>query len=303
MQFIVRRALNSIIALVGLLVAVFFLTRMTGDPASLYLPENVTEDVRKAFAEAHGYNDSPLVQFGRYVWGLLHLDFGQSMREQRSAILTVLDALPTTLTLTCFALVVSLTVTVVIGALAASKPQGVFDRIASTISLIGASAPDFWVALVGVLVFAVTFRLLPTSGTGGPQYWIMPVFVVCLRPLGLVTQVVRGTMISVLSAPYIKTAKAKGMGRSAILAQALRSSLLPVITVGGDIAVGMINGSLIAETVFGLHGVGKVLIDAITQRDFAVVQSAVLVIAIAIFALNILIDVLYALVDPRIRYN
>jgi peptide/nickel transport system permease protein len=303
LQFIVKRALNSLIALLGLLIAVFFLTRMTGDPASLYLPDNATLEARHAYAVAHGYADPVVVQFGRYVWGLLHLDFGISMREQRSAMLTVFDALPTTLTLTGIALLVSLTVTVLIGALAASKPGGIFDRLATTISLAGASAPDFWIALVGILIFAVTFRLLPTSGTGGPQYWVMPVFVVCLRPLGLVTQVVRGTMIGVLSAPYIKTAKAKGLGRGAILTQALKSSLLPVITVGGDIAVGMINGSLIAETIFGLHGVGKVMIDAITQRDFAVVQSAVLVVAIAIFVLNIVIDVLYALVDPRIRYS
>ncbi|MDB5539709.1 MAG: transporter permease, partial [Devosia sp.] len=287
----------------GLLVAVFFLTRMTGDPAGLYLPDTATLEMKQAYALAHGYSDPLAVQFWNYVLGLLRLDFGVSMRQQQSAMLTVFEAVPTTLTLTAIALTVSLTVTVLIGALAASRPGGIFDRLATTISLIGASAPDFWVALVGVLVFAVTLHWLPTSGTGGPQYWVMPVFVVCLRPLGLVTQVVRGTMISVLSEPYIKTAKAKGLGRGAILAQALRSSLLPVITVGGDIAVGMINGSLIAETVFGLHGVGKVLIDAITNRDFAVVQSAVLVVAIAIFVLNILIDVLYALVDPRIRYN
>jgi peptide/nickel transport system permease protein len=303
LQYIVKRAFNSLIALLGLLIAVFFLTRMTGDPASLYLPDNATPEMRHAYAVANGYADPVIIQFGHYVWGLLHLDFGMSMREQRSAMLTVLDALPTTLTLTGIALLLSLTVTVLIGALAANKPGGLFDRLATTLSLAGASAPDFWVALVGVLVFAVTFRLLPTSGTGGPQYWIMPVFVVCLRPLGLVTQVVRGTMIGVLSAPYIKTAKAKGLGRRAMLTQALKSSLLPVITVGGDIAVGMVNGSIIAETIFGLHGVGKVTIDAITQRDFAVVQSAVLVVAIAIFVLNIVIDVLYALVDPRIRYS
>ena len=146
------------------------------------------------------------MQFAHYVWGLLHLDFGTSMREGRSAILTVLDALPTTLTLTSIALVVSLTVTVVIGALAASNPGGLFDRLATTISLIGASAPDFWVALVGILVFAVTFRLLPTSGTGGPQYWIMPVASsACGRWAS--RQVVRGTMISALSSPYVKTAE------------------------------------------------------------------------------------------------
>lgn len=302
-QYIFRRALNSSIALTGLLVAVFFLTRMTGDPASLYLPAEATAEEREAYAVLHGYADPVIVQFGRYVWGLLQLDFGISMREQRPAMLTVIEALPTTLLLSSLALTITVVVSVLVGALAASRPGGAFDRLASTISLAGASAPDFWVAIMGILVLAVGLHLLPTSGMGGPEYWVMPVIVVALRPTGLLTQVVRGTMISVLSSPYVKTAKAKGLRHRTVLAHALRSSWLPVITVAGDMAVGMINGSIIAETVFGLHGMGKVLIDAIMQRDFAVIQSAVLVIAIGIFVLNILIDVLYGLVDPRIRHN
>jgi peptide/nickel transport system permease protein len=302
-QYILRRALNSSIALLGLLVAVFFLTRMTGDPAALYLPAEATAEQRAAYAEQMGYSDPIPVQFGRYVWDLLHLDFGVSMRQQRSAMAAVFEAIPTTALLSSLALTITVVVAVVVGALAASRPGGVFDRLATTISLAGASAPDFWVAIVGVLVFAVALNLLPTSGVGGPEYWVMPVIVVALRPTGMLTQVVRGTMISVLSSPYIKTARAKGLARRAILGHALRSSWLPVITVAGDMAVGMINGSIIAETVFGLHGIGKVLIDAIMQRDFAMVQSAVLLIAIAIFVLNILIDVLYGLVDPRIRHN
>jgi peptide/nickel transport system permease protein len=299
--FVIRRALNSVIALVGLLIAVFFLTRMTGDPASLYLPDMATAAERAAFAEKNGYADSIIIQFGRYVWDLLHFDFGISLRQQRSAILTVLEGFPTTLLLTSLALTIAVTVSVLVGALAANRPGGIFDRTATTISLAGASAPDFWVAIVGILVFAVALNLLPTSGVGGPEYWVMPIFVVALRPTGLLTQVVRGTMISVLSSPYIKTARAKGLNQGAVLKHALRSSLLPLITVAGDLAVGMINGSIIAETVFGLNGVGKVLIDAIMQRDFAVVQSAVLLVAIAIFILNIVIDILYALVDPRIQ--
>jgi peptide/nickel transport system permease protein len=303
LQFILRRALNSSIALVGLLVAVFVLTRMTGDPAALYLPPEATAQQRADYAEQMGYSDPIIVQFFRYVEGLLQFDFGTSMRQQRSAMEAVMEAVPTTLLLSSLALSITVVVAVVVGTLAASRPGGVFDRMATTISLAGASAPDFWVAIVGVLIFAVTLNLLPTSGMGGPEYWIMPVIVVALRPTGLLTQVVRGTMISVLSSPYVKTAKAKGLGRRAILGHALRSSWLPVITVAGDMAVGMINGSIIAETVFGLHGIGKVLIDAIMQRDFAIVQSAVLVIAIGIFVLNILIDVLYGLVDPRIRVD
>lgn len=303
-RFILKRALDSTVALLGLLIVVFFLTRMTGDPASLYLPENATEQDRIAFAIQHGYADPVPVQFGRYVLGLLRFDFGQSITQQRPAMAAVLEAAPTTAKLATVSMSVTIVLSVLIGCLAASRPNGIFDRLATMVSLGGASAPDFWIAIVGILVFAVYFRLLPTSGSGGIEYWIMPVFIVALRPVALLTQVVRGAMISALTAPYVKTARAKGLSRQVIIFKhALRSSLLPTITVAGDLFVGMINGSIIAETVFGLRGLGKVLIDAIFQRDFAVVQSAVLFVAVAIFILNIVIDIVYALVDPRIRYS
>ncbi len=277
---------------------------MTGDPAALYLPDTATVEERQEFARMHGYADPMIVQFGRYVRDLLQFDFGTSITQQRSAMTAVLEAAPVTVTLASTAMLVTVTFSLLIGCLAASRPNGVFDRLATNISLGGASAPDFWLAIVGILVFAVWLRWLPTSGTGGVEYWIMPVFIVALRPMALLTQIVRGAMISTLSSPYIKTARAKGLSdRKIIFGHALRSSLLPTITVAGDLAVGMINGSIIVETVFGLRGLGKVLIDAIFQRDFAVVQSAVLVVAVAIFVLNIVIDILYALVDPRIRHS
>lgn len=303
-RFIFQRALDSLITLVVLLILVFCLTRVTGDPALLFLPETATPEQREAFAIAQGYADPIYVQFGRYVLGLVQLDFGRSMFQQRPAIEAVAEALPTTLTLASICLTVSVVVAVTIGCLAASKPTGLFDRVATILSLIGGSAPDFWIAIVGILVFSVALGWLPTSGTGGVQYWIMPVVVVALRPVAVLTQIVRGAMISALSAPYVKAARAKGVGNTAILVKhALRSSLLPTITVIGTIAVGMINGSVIAESVFGLQGMGKLLIDAIFQRDFAVVQTVVMVIAIGIFVLNILIDVLYVVVDPRIRHT
>lgn len=303
-RFIVQRALDSLITLVVLLILVFCLMRVTGDPALLFLPETATVAQREAFAAANGYNDPLYVQFGRYVWGLLQLDFGRSMFQQRPAIDAVAEALPTTLMLASIALTLSVVVAVTLGCLAARKPNGLFDRIATTLSLVGGSAPDFWIAIVGILVFSVALGWLPTSGMGGVQYWIMPVIVVSLRPVAVLTQVVRGAMISTLSAPYVKTARAKGIGNWTILfGHALRSSLLPTITVIGEITVGMINGSIIAETVFGLQGIGNLLIDAISQRDFAVVQTVVMIVAIAIFVLNILIDVLYVLVDPRIRHT
>jgi peptide/nickel transport system permease protein len=303
-RFIIRRALDSLITLVVLLILVFCLTRVTGDPARLFLPETASVAEREAFAISQGYADPIYMQFGRYVLGLLQLDFGRSMFQQRPAIEAVADALPTTLRLASICLTVSVLVALTIGCLAASKPMGLFDRVATFLSLIGGSAPDFWIAIVGILVFAVALGWLPTSGMGGIEYWIMPVIVVSLRPVAVLTQVVRGAMISSLSAPYVKTARAKGVSDLAILVRhALRSSLLPTITVIGNIAVGMINGSVIAETVFGLPGMGKLLIEAISQRDFAVVQTVVMIVAIGIFVLNILIDVLYVIVDPRIRHT
>ena len=172
------------------------------------------------------------------------------------------------------------------------------------ISLAGASAPDFWVAITGILVFAVTLGWLPTSGTGTPWHWIMPIAVLLIRPFGLLVQVVRGAMISALSSAYVKTARAKGVReRSVIFVHALRNATLPVITVAGDQAAGIVNGAVIVETVFGFPGVGKLMIDAITQRDFAIIQAAILVTAIAIFVMNILIDLAYAVLDPRIRHS
>jgi peptide/nickel transport system permease protein len=303
-RFIAKRAIDSVIALLGLLILVFVLTRMTGDPTDLYLPDNASIETREAFAESHGYNDPIYQQFFRYFYDLLHLEFGTSLRQQRSAVAAVLEAFPTTLMIAGLGMSVAIVLALILGSLAASRPNHLFDRLATIFSLFGASAPDFWIAIVGILVFAVGLGWLPTSGTGGFEYWIMPIAVVALRPFGLLTQVVRATMISALASPYVKTARAKGVrDRAIVFRHALRSSLLPVITVAGDLTVGMINGAIIVEIVFGIRGVGKVLIDSILQRDFAVVQSTVMVIALTIFLLNIAIDVLYAVVDPRIRHR
>src|SRR5690606_38265600 len=161
-------------------------------------------------------------------------------------------------------------IALLIGSLAARKPGGAFDRIITTVSLIGASAPQFWFAIVGILIFAVWLRLLPTSGFGAPTYWVLPILVLSLRPIGIIAQDVRGSMIVALHSAYAKTAKAKGAGNSRItFVHALRNSMLPVITVAGDQTAGIINGAIIVETIYGFPGIGKLIIDAITFRDFA----------------------------------
>ncbi len=303
LNYLGRRASYSVISILGLLTLVFFLTRLTGDPSALYLPLDSTPQARAAFAHLNGLDQPTYMQFWHFLTDLLRLDFGESMRQHRSAMAVALEAFPHTLKLAALAMVLSTALAILIGSIAAARPRGLFDRLASLVSLAGASAPDFWVAIVAILVFAVGLDLLPTSGTGGWQYWIMPVFVLMLRPFGLLVQVVRGAMLSSLASPYIKTARAKGLSRQSIIfGHALRNSLLPVITVAGDLTTGLINGAVIVESVFGWPGIGKLMIDSIMQRDFAVVQSTILVTAIAIFILNIVIDLLYAVLDPRVRY-
>ncbi|MBO6640406.1 MAG: ABC transporter permease [Roseitalea sp.] len=296
------RTAQSTLALAGLLLLVFFLSRLTGNPTDLYLPMSASLEAREAFAEKHGFNDPVLQQFLDYVRGILQFDLGDSIFQGRPAIDAVLEAFPVTLRLAAVTMALSFTIAVVVGSVAAMRPNGPFDRLASVLTLTSASAPDFWIAIVGILVFSVGFGLLPTSGMGGPLYWVLPVLVLSVRPIGLMTQVVRATMISALASSYAKTARAKGVPeRRVVFGHALPNSMLPVVTVAADLTAGFINGAVVVETIFGWPGIGNLMLSAIVQRDFAVVQACILVTALAIFVMNVLVDLSYGWFDPRIR--
>lgn len=301
-EFLIRRLFFAFFALFGLLILVFLTARLTGDPAVLYLPDTATVAMRDQFREINGFNDPALVQLYHYLVNAVQLDFGMSMRRNIPAMQAVMEAFPWTLKLTGITVVLAMIIAMIVGPLAAYRPGSVFDRFASVLSLSAASMPDFWLAITAILVFAVTFDLLPTSGVGGPEYWVLPIGVLMFRITGTTTQVVRGSMISSLASPYVKAAKAKGVPeRRIIFVHALRNSVIAAVTVAGDQTRGLINGAVIVESVFGWPGVGKLMIDAISQRDFAVLQAAVLVTAAAIFLLNIVLDLIYALLDPRIE--
>ncbi|WP_425049534.1 ABC transporter permease [Psychromarinibacter sp. S121] len=301
--FLRKRAVASAFSLIGLVILVFFLSRLTGDPTDLYLPVDASAEARENFREIHGLNDPLLVQFGRYVWDLAHFDFGMSIRRAEPALDAVLRGFAWTLQLAVITMTLVTVMAIIVGSLAAYRVGGVFDRLATFFSLIGASAPDFWIAIVAIVVFSVGLGWVPTSGTGGWEYWILPIAVLFIRPFGLILQVVRGSMISTLSSAYVKTARAKGLkNRPIIFVHALRNAMLPVITVIGDQAAALLNGAVVVETIFGFPGVGKLMIDSILQRDFTVILAAIMVTAFAIFVMNLLIDILYAVLDPRIRY-
>jgi len=301
-RMIGKRAVSSLISLAGLVVLVFFLSRLTGDPAALYLPIDASEEMRQNFREIHGLNDPLLAQFGRYIGDLAVLDFGESIRKARPAIEVVLEGFVWTLQLALITMTLVTVAAVVLGSLAAFRVGSAFDRLASMLSLIGASAPDFWIAIVAIVVFSVGLGWVPTSGTGTVWHWILPIAVLFIRPFGLIVQVVRGAMLTALGSAYVKTARAKGVrNRPIIFVHTLRNAMLPVITVIGDQAAALLNGAVVVETIFGFPGVGKLMIDSILQRDFNVILAAIMVTALAIFVMNLLIDIAYALLDPRIR--
>lgn len=302
-SFLSQRAVSSAISLVGLVILVFFLSRLTGDPTDLYLPVDASQESRDRFREINGLNDPLLVQFIHYMGDLVRLDFGDSIRRAEPALDAVLRGFGWTLWLTVITMSLVTTMAIIIGSLAAFHVGGLFDRITTFFSLIGASAPDFWIAIVAIVIFSVTLGWVPTSGTGTVSHWILPVAVLFIRPFGLILQVVRGSMITALHAPYVKTARAKGVrSRPIIFVHALRNALLPAITVIGDQTAAILNGAVVVETIFGFPGVGKLMIDSILQRDFNVILAAIMVTALAIFLLNLLIDIFYAVLDPRIRY-
>lgn len=302
LSFIRKRAVASLISLIGLVVMVFFLSRLTGDPAALFLPVEASEEMKNQFRELHGLNDPLMVQFGRYVGDVVTGDLGESLRKARPALDVVLEAFVWTLWLAVITMTLVTVAAIVVGSLAAFRAGGFFDRFSSIVSLVGASVPDFWLAIVAIVIFAVNLAWLPTSGTGTFRHWVLPIAVLFVRPFGIIVQVVRGSMISALSSAYVKTARAKGVKSTPIIfVHALRNAMLPVITVIGDQAASLLNGAVIIETIFGFPGVGKLMIDSILQRDFNVVLAAILVTALAIFLMNLLIDLAYALLDPRIR--
>ncbi|WP_028462939.1 ABC transporter permease [Nocardia sp. 348MFTsu5.1] len=300
--FLRRRMYTSLIPLLVVLFGVFLLARLTGDPTNLYLPVSATPDQRAEFAAENGLDKPVWGQMGDYLSGVAHLDFGESLRTGESAASMALRAFPATLQLAFFTMLLAIVGSVILGCWAAFRPNSLADRFSSLVSMTAASVPDFWFAITGIWIFAVVFGWLPTSGTGSSLAWILPIATLLIRPLGVLTQVVRGAMVQALSAPYVRLARSKGAGDFRVVTHhALRNAAAPALTVAGDLAVALVNGAVVVEVIFGWPGIGKLMIDSILQRDFAVLQAAVLLTAVSIFILNVVIDVGYALLDARVR--
>ncbi len=300
----VRRLAHSVFVLVGLVVVVFFVTHSLGDPARLMLRPEATEEQVQALRDSLGLNDPIFVQFGRYVANLARGDFGDSIWQRVPALPIVLDRVPATLYLAGVTLAVSLPLAVFLGVVSAIWPRSLADRVVTVVSLTGVSTADFWLGLMLILIFAVRLEWLPTSGFGGFQFVVLPAIALAFRPMGRVSQVVRSSMLDEMRQGYVTTARAKGVSeRVVILFHTLKNAAIPIITLAGDEAAALLNGAVVIETLFGWPGVGILLIQAIERRDLPLIEASVIAIAVMIVTVNLVVDLIYARIDARVRYS
>jgi len=299
---VLRRAGRALAALIGVLLVVFVLLRLSGDPSYILLPPEATDQQRAAFRSHYGLDQPLAVQFIVYVGRCLHGDLGQSFSFQIPAARVVMDRLPATLELTAAALTLALIIAIPTGVLAATRRGTRYDRAVMGVVLIGQSVPTFWLGMLMILLLAVRWHLLPVSGRGTWAQLVMPATALALWLMALLARVTRSEMLEVLSQDFVRTARAKGISELGIAAwHALRNAVLPIVTVLGLQLGGLVGGAVMTETVFAWPGVGTMLLDAILKKDYPVVLAGVMVVAATFIVINLILDLLYGALDPRMR--
>lgn len=303
LKIIATRVIEALIALLLMSIVIFLLSRLTGDPIALMLGDGATEADKAALTAELGLDQPLPVQYFTFLTDALSGDFGRSLTAgNQPALDLVLSRLPASLSLAGVALVFTLIAGVLFGVLAAVTRNSPIDIAARLIALVGQSVPSFWLGIVLMYVFAVQLRLLPTSGYGQWQHYILPAVTLGLFTLAAITRLVRSSMLEALGSEYIKLARVKGLSETMVIwKHALANSLIPVITFMGTFFAVMITGAVIVETVFSWPGIGRLAYESILSRDFPVVQTVVLVITSLFILANLLVDVLYVVVDPRMR--
>jgi peptide/nickel transport system permease protein len=305
-RYISGRLLVTIPVLFGVTLAVFsMLFLIPGDPVKMMLSEFATnpEQIARMRAQLHLNEPFPR-QYARFVWNGLHGDLGESIRDRRPVTVEVLEVLPSTLQLTLAALAVSSTLGVTLGIVAAVRQNSWLDLGAMIVALVGVSMPSFWLGLLLIFVFSLHLGWFPATGGGGLEHLVLPAAALGLGAAAIIARLTRSTMLEVLRMDYMTTARAKGLaGAAVVLRHGLTNALVPIVTIFGLQFGGLLAGTIIIETVFGRPGVGRVLVNAILNKDFPLVQGAVLFIAVGYVLVNLGVDVLYAAIDPRIRYG
>jgi len=303
--FIIKRLLLAIPTILGVIFIVMLTIELVpGDPAELMLGEHATKEVVQNVRTALGLDKPLLTRYLLYLRNLAKGDMGRSIRENRAVVKEISDVWPATLKLTLAAMVIAVFMGVTIGILSAVKPNSYFDNINRITSLFGLSMPIFWIGLVLIIIFSFWLRLLPIGGTGTLRHLVLPAFTLSLPSIAMISRMTRSSLLEVLKEDYVRTARAKGLSEKVvILRHALRNALIPIITLSGLQMGQLMGGAILTETVFAWPGLGRLMVRAIFARDYILLQGAVLIFALAFVVINLIVDISYSLLDPRVGYQ
>ncbi|WP_419879146.1 ABC transporter permease [Brevibacillus centrosporus] len=303
--YIVKRLLISIPVIFGIsLITFIMLNVIPGDPIALMMKEHISTDVVERVRAQMHLDDPAYIRFFRFVWDALHGDFGTSYKLNRSVTTLLLDAFPNTLALAMSGALVSWIIGIPAGVLSAVKKRSFLDNSIMGFSLLGVSIPVFWAGLLFQYIFSMVLGILPVSGFSGPEYLIMPAIVLGWSSAGTIARLTRSSLLEVMRNDYIRTARAKGnLEIKVILNHALKNSMLPVVTVMALQVAGLLSGAVITESVFGIPGIGRIAVNAIQSRDMPLLQGAVMFTTVLVILGNLVADILYSLIDPRIKYD
>lgn len=304
LRYIIKRFLYMIVVLLGVVLLIFTLMNIIpGNPAQMMLGSEASEEDVARLEESLGLKDPFFIRYFNYVKGIASkFDFGTSYFSRNPVIEEILIRFPYTLKLAVLSTLVSTIIGITSGVIAATKQYSAFDGIATTIALLGVSMPVFWLALMLILVFSIYLGILPVSGSYGWQYWVLPVATVGFTGAANIMRTTRSSMLETIRQDYIRTARAKGQHhRVVVFKHAFMNAFIPILTVIGMQFGGFLGGSVISETVFAIPGIGKYTIDAIKQRDQPVVMGSILFLAFCVGIINLIVDILYAFVDPRVK--
>lgn len=303
-KYFVTKAVRSLISLWIVVTFVFVILRLTGDPLSILLPDGTPAEVIAKYRLEYGFDETIFVQYTKYMASVLAGDFGVSFFDNRPAAEIIAARIPNTLLLGGLSYLIAIFLGVTLGIIAAVHKGRAIDRFVMLIAVMGYSIPSYFLALLLIILFTLKLGWLPPSGAGSWQALVMPVLTLSLISAAQIARFIRSAMLEVLRQPYMRTAKAKGVPpMRALLLHALPLAAIPAITVMGFQFGFMIGGTVIIETVFAWPGIGRLFFMSVTTRDYAVVQAVLLLVAASVITVNFLVDVLYGLLDPRIRLS
>ena len=303
--YVLRRLWQSALTLVGVSVLVFVILRVVpGDPAKMLLPDGAPQSAVDELNRQLGLHEPLHVQYGLFLRSVFRGDFGQSFQYRAPALQVVVERLAATVQLALAALLITVGVGVSLGIVAAVRRGTGYDYASTVLAVLGQSLPNFWLGIMLILLFGVALRWLPTSGFESWRHLILPAVTLAAFPMALVARLTRSSMLEILGRDFIRTGRAKGLAeRAVILRHALRNAAVPLLTVLGLQIGTLLGGAVITESVFAWPGMGKLVVDAIFFRDFPVVQTVLILSATIFVVINLLVDLLYTVIDPRIRYS